>query len=187
MEEYTKQSGNPQYDRVAMLRLDVLFALPVDIFKVDKSTVDRQNVYAVSPAFAKYPVNDRMFYGPYEAVKTWATERFSRVEDHVRTYEPGWGMHSERFLESAIFSAIKEKGVPMIENPDLCVMRVRADSSVWMNDCITMSGTTRGMKRIARQKLIEKILGRTCVRSKLRAFVQLHCPVEPGASGSENE
>ncbi|CAB9510071.1 expressed unknown protein [Seminavis robusta] len=177
MEEYTRLTGQPKYDRVAMMRLDVLYALPVDIFKTDKGSVDRQNKYAVSPGFAKYPVNDRLFYGPYDAVKIWATERFSRLDDHVHNYEPGWGMHSERFLESAIFTAIEKTGIPMTENPDICVMRVRADQSVWMNDCITMAGTTRGMKRIARQKLIEKILGRPCVKSKLRyAVYQLHCP-----------
>lgn len=178
METYTKENNLPHYDRVAMLRLDVMYALPVDIFKLDKGNTDPQNKYAISPGFAKYPVNDRMFYGPYEAVKIWATERFERVESHVRSYEPGWGMHSERFLESAIFSAIKAKGIVMKENPDLCVMRVRADMSVWMNDCITMSGTARGMKRISRQKLVELILGRPCQKSKLaRRIYQLHCPL----------
>ena len=160
-----------------MMRLDTLYALPVDIFKTDKTTVDRENKYAVSPGFAKYPVNDRMFYGPYDAVKIWATERFARLDDHVHSYEPGWGMHSERFLESAIFSVIEEAGFPMKENPDLCVMRVRADQSVWMNDCITQAGTTRGMKQIARQKLIEKIVGRPCTKSRLKlAGMTLHCP-----------
>lgn len=179
MEEFTKIAGKPKYDRVALMRLDVLYALPVDIFKLDKSHLDRENHYAVSPGFARYPVNDRMFYGPYEAARIWATERFTRVEEHVQTYEAGWGMHSERFLESAIFSAIREKGIETTENPDICIMRVRADESVWMNDCITMSGTTRGMKRIARQKLVEKILGRLCVKSKIkRSIYQLHCPTD---------
>lgn len=178
MEEYIRQTNQPRYDRVAMMRLDVMYALPVDIFKLDKQTMDRENKYAVSPGFAKYPVNDRLFYGPYSAVKIWATERFKRVEQHVHTYEPGWGMHSERFLESAIFGAIKSEGTPMIENPDICVMRVRSDMSVWMNDCITASGSTKGMKRIARQKLIERLLGRKCKKSKLRVIFQLHCPLE---------
>jgi hypothetical protein len=179
MESHTTENNLPKYDRVAMMRLDVMYALPVDIFKIDKSNVDRLNKYAISPGFAKYPVNDRMFYGPYEAVKIWATERFTRIESHVHSYEPGWGMHSERFLESAIFSAIKEQGVEMKENPDLCVMRVRADLSVWMNDCITMSGTTRGIKRISRQKLVELILGRPCTKSKhSRRIYQLHCPLQ---------
>jgi hypothetical protein len=183
MEEFTKLTGRPKYDRVAMMRLDVFYALPVDIFKLDKTTVDRDNKYAVSPGFAKYPVNDRLFYGPYDAVKIWATERFARLDDHVHNYEPGWGMHSERFLENAIFKAIERAGIPMTENPDICVMRVRADQSVWMNDCITQAGTTRGMKRIARQVLIESILGRSCVKSQLRlAGVQLHCPTETAHS-----
>jgi hypothetical protein len=178
MEAYLKENSLAKYDRVAMLRLDVLYALPLDIFKTERGTVDKENKYCVSPGFAKYPVNDRLFYGPYDAVKIWATERFSRVDNHVRTYEAGWGMHAERFLDSAIFSAIKEAGFPMTENPDICVMRVRADSSVWMNDCITFSGTTRGMKKLARQKLVESIIGRPCVKTKLRRFFQLQCPVK---------
>lgn len=178
MEDYTATNNLPHYDRIAMMRLDVMYALPVDIFKLDKSNVDRLNKYAVAPGFAKYPVNDRMFYGPYEAVKIWATERFSRIDSHVKSCEPGFGMHSERFLDAAIFSTIKERGIAIKENPDLCVMRVRADLSVWMNDCITMSGTTRGMKRISRQKLVELILGRPCTKSKrARRIYQLHCPL----------
>ena len=180
MEEFTKQSGRPKYDRVAMMRLDVLYALPVDIYQPEKDEFDKENKIAVSPGFAKYPVNDRLFYGPYDAVKIWASERFMRLEQHVRTYEPGWGMHSERFLQSAIFSAIEEQGTPMTENPDICVMRVRADESVWMNDCITQNGTTRGMKKIARQKLIERLLDRPCSKSKLKRIFQLHCPMPVG-------
>lgn len=180
MEEFTKQSGRPKYDRVAMMRLDVLYALPVDIYQPEKNEFDKENKIAVSPGFAKYPVNDRLFYGPYDAVKIWASERFMRLEQHVRTYEPGWGMHSERFLQSAIFSAIEEQGIPMTENPDICVMRVRADESVWMNDCITQNGTTRGMKKIARQKLIERLLDRSCSKSKLKRIFQLHCPMPVG-------
>lgn len=179
MEEHIEKNNLPKYDRVAMLRLDVLYALPVDIFKTDKSTVDHLNRYAVSPGFAKYPVNDRMFYGPYDAVKIWATERFNRIESHVHSYERGWGMHSERFLESAIFSAIKTRGIKMVENPDLCVMRVRADLTVWMNDCITMGGTTRGMKGISRQKLVELIIGRPCKKKRRNRWsYHLLCPLQ---------
>ena len=48
-----------------------------------------------------------MIAGPYDAVKIWATERFQRVESHVRNYPiPGWGMHSERFLNFSVFPAM---------------------------------------------------------------------------------
>ena len=44
MEEYTKQMQLPKYDRVAMLRIDVMYALPVDIFKLDKETMDQDTL-----------------------------------------------------------------------------------------------------------------------------------------------
>ena len=117
----------------------------------------------------------RLFYGPFEAVRIWATERFSRIEQHVRTYEPGWGMHSERFLGSSIFTAIRDTGIKIIENSDICVMRARANLSIRLNDCITLAGTTRGMKKIDRKKLVEDITGTTCKKTNLRRMMQLEC------------
>lgn len=167
-----------------MLRLDVLYAFPVDIFQTDKDTFDLENEYAVSPGFAKYPANDRMFYGPYEAVRIWATQRFARIDQHVRTYESGWGMHSEKYLDHTIFTAIREEAqVPIKENPDLCVMRVRANKSVRFNDCYTLAGSTRGIKKMDRQKLVEDITGATCVKTKLKQQWQLECAI-PAAADS---
>ena len=51
--------------------------------------MDKNNEAAVIPGFAMFPVNDRMIYGPYAAVKIWATERFRRIDDHVQKVEPG--------------------------------------------------------------------------------------------------
>jgi hypothetical protein len=86
---------NVKYTRVAMLRADVMYATLIDIYRLDDDNnnnetdtdtdalFDRENRYAVVPSFAKYPVNDRMIYGPYAAVKIWAAERFARLETHV--------------------------------------------------------------------------------------------------------
>ena len=166
------------YSRVAMLRNDVVYVTPFDIYKTDgRSSYDRENKYAVVANWARFPVNDRMIYGPYPAIKVWATERFKRLDQHVHNYEPGWGMHSERYLERSIFSAIKAERIPMQDNVDICVLRVRSDLTVWMNDCITQGGTTRGIKKIARQKLVERLVGRRCYRNKLRMILVLHCPI----------
>ena len=77
-----------------------------------------------------------MIYGPKKAVKIWAKERFMRLEEHVVSYEPGYGMHSERFLNHSIFPAIRRLGVPVYANPDICFFRARADSSTWITDCV---------------------------------------------------
>jgi hypothetical protein len=170
------------YERIAMLRLDVFYATPIDIYQLNNSSSkttnnkDTWNQYAVLPAFGKHPVNDRMIYGPYSAVKIWATQRFQRIEEHVRTYEPGYGMHSERFLNYTILPAIEqETGVRIHENPDICFMRVRADESIWTWDCNIRGGTTTqgrmGTKR-TKKELIESILQRNCTEKTLSTSVK---------------
>jgi hypothetical protein len=49
-----------------------MYVTPMDIYRLDNDShnktdagVDLENRYAVVPAFNKYPVNDRMIYGPY--------------------------------------------------------------------------------------------------------------------------
>ena len=99
-----------------MLRLDVVYFRPIDIWKVgqgchidmfrkrkkcpkvdnrdsnnsttsvggeDLQFIDHKNEYAVIPGFRNWPVNDRMIYGPYDAEKVWASERFERAQSHV--------------------------------------------------------------------------------------------------------
>ena len=93
--ESMEQSGK-KYDRVAMLRNDVVFVTPFDVWKVNSTLRDTDNRIVTVPNFARFPINDRLVYGPAPAVKIWSTERFQRLEDHVRTYpEPGYGLHSE--------------------------------------------------------------------------------------------
>jgi len=56
---------------------------------------------AFIPGFSRWPVNDRMIYGPFGAVKIWASTRFESLDKHVQFMKEthyGLGMHSERFL-----------------------------------------------------------------------------------------
>ena len=177
------------YTRVAMMRLDVVYVTPFNIYKigVKDETMDINNHFAAVPNWARYPINDRMFYGPNKAVKIWATERFQRLEDHVLTYEePGYGMHSERFLNHSIFPAIREiEGVEVVADPDICFLRARADGSTWINDCVTRNGAARGFRRIDVQALVEDIVGRTCRKSKFNArTIQIHCADLPANNTS---
>jgi hypothetical protein len=168
---------NVKYTRVAMLRSDVIYATPIDIYRLDNNDskdataalIDHENRYAVVPAFGKHPVSDRIIYGPHAAVKVWAAERFSRLETHVQSIlknDPGWGMHSERFLDHTIFPAIRKLGIDIHEHPHMCFFRARADESVWISDC-------DGIEKVAaptiaehmdhdKKGLVERLIGREC-------------------------
>lgn len=77
--------GRTNYDRVVMLRSDVVYLCPIDIWKIPTSNnrlvaanvssfqsydYDVRNEYAVAPGgFSMFPVNDRLIYGPASAVK----------------------------------------------------------------------------------------------------------------------
>lgn len=125
------------YSRVAMLRNDVMYVTPFDVYQLSNNERDVENDHFVIPDWANYPINDRMVAGPYDAVKIWATERFRRIENHVRNYLPGWGMHSERYLNFTIVPAMLNASsrYTMDQNPNICFLRARADGSVWIQDC----------------------------------------------------
>ncbi|KAG7359070.1 hypothetical protein IV203_015659 [Nitzschia inconspicua] len=169
---------NKNYTRVAMMRNDVVYVTPFDIYQVSNTSRDDANRQVVVPNFARFPINDRMVYGPYAAVKIWATERFDRLESHVRTYdEAGYGLHSERFLNHSIFPAIRELGYTVTTNPELCFFRARADGTAWINDCATRDGAAIGFRNLDRaQRLVEELVGHSCVRSKYKQrIVQVDC------------
>jgi hypothetical protein len=210
MDEYGQSRLEPQpyYHRVAMLRSDVFYLTPVDIYslddrsppevtpvllqqeileenmlrqqqqrdkddgKTDTTSVvdliprpmeylfwnskasavwqDVNNEYAVLPAFGRYPVSDRMIYGPYEAVKLWSTQRFSRLENHTAMSPPGWALHSEKFVNRTILPAIQnELKVRIVEHPTVCFLRARPGQSIWTNDC---DGGTKLSKKPSVQK-----------------------------------
>lgn len=112
-----KNRGNKRYKRVAMLRLDVIYTTPIDVYKIptdevpddyneaylqnlkkfrkDQKAVDyfydygtTTKQHCVLPGFKSFPVNDRYFAGSYEAVKIWASDRFSRARRHVTEILP---------------------------------------------------------------------------------------------------
>jgi len=164
MESYA-ENHRFEYKRVAFFRSDAFYALPVDIFKVDKDTYDYSNRYAVIPGFARYPANDRMFYGPVDAVRVWATQRFTRLDHHIATYEPiGYGMHSERYIDHEILPAIvNETGYEVVENVDICFYRTRAGDSVMITDCSdSKGGIVRGIEEIDQVALVENMVHRAC-------------------------
>ena len=145
VEPTDESSGNRKhYSRVAMLRIDVVYLTPIDVYQLPNKTLDYENSVAVIPNFARHPVNDRMMYGPYEALQVWASQRTRRLAQHgqyIDKYAPGDGIHSERFLNSTIFPAIRQRGVSIETHPDICFLRARADGAVRLTDCGTRHTT----------------------------------------------
>lgn len=157
-----------QYERVAMLRSDVVYLTPIylDEFAADDT--------AVVPGFGRYPVSDRMVYGPYEAVRVWASERFQRIEEHARWIlqnDEGRAMHAETFMNVSIFPAMRKvlgnsRGI--VEHPHLCFLRGRADETVWLTDCdynfkrpsVTLPSIGASIGNIVNR--LEDVLGRRC-------------------------
>eukprot|EP00980_Cylindrotheca_fusiformis_P020461 scaffold7514_cov67-Cylindrotheca_fusiformis.AAC.1 len=146
-------TNNIQYNRVAMLRSDVLYVTPIDIWELgnnhtttagtDAKVMDVTNTHFVLPAFANFPVNDRIFYGPYEAVKVWATKRFELVEERVKNPDlAGYVLHSELIIRDAVLPAIHklrresdDDDFVQHVDPNLCFIRTRPNSVVLINDC----------------------------------------------------
>lgn len=238
--ERTKQKT---YRRIAMIRNDVLFLTPIDIYDIPavelpgidytkqltnqdsnknprqrslsettngkKSVSSRNQRYydytdnriSVVPNFAKWPINDRMIAGPYDAVKVWASQRFTKIDEYALSGEaqPGMVMHSETFLNATIFQSIKGMKRPKYNNYELledrliCFVRVRADGAIWIEDCdATKSDVNSGggypggmnvyYKQLLNNFLIEIHNGRgiaSCrkrrVKDPLRIIYELAC------------
>lgn len=177
MESHMEKMGEKKnYTRVAMLRNDAMYLSPIDILKLDNdennetdnvndqsNKVDVKNQHFVIAPFANYPVNDRMVYGPYDAIKIWATERFNLVEGRAKkSANRGMVMHSETFMQQTILPAMESLGYKQHVHPGLCFIRTRPDSKALFNDCRTM-GTAKGFeKRSVVVSEMESILGRSC-------------------------
>ena len=166
-------STNITYTRVAMMRSDVVYMTPTDIWErgdnVAGKHYDVNNTHAVIPGFAKFPISDRMIYGPAQAVRIWADTRFAYLKsDKDKCSKPnsdcyGMFLHSESLLRRLL------QQVKWEEHTTMCFFRVRVDESVWFQDC-----DIRGARKLAsphiqmptslraRQALIEKVLGRPC-------------------------
>jgi len=154
-----RHQQHKHYSRVAMLRSDILYVTPIDIYKLPDGSMDYENKYAVVPNFANFPVNDRMIYGPADAVQIWAAGRFKRLQRHVeRIVETGDGIHPERYLFHTIFPAIRDAGVPILPgSKELCFLRVRSDLSIRAGDC------GRGCVTNHNKRAVEYLLQRPCL------------------------
>mmetsp|Transcript_36754 Transcript_36754/g.89192 ORF Transcript_36754/g.89192 Transcript_36754/m.89192 type:complete len:441 (-) Transcript_36754:43-1365(-) len=176
MESYA-QSHSVEYERVAMLRSDVLYATPIDIYVLDNlnKTIDYNNSHFVLPPFCQHPVNDRMIYGPTEAVRIWATQRFALIERRVRqARDEGHEMHSERFLDATVLPRMESLGYHRHINRDICFMRTRANGVVILNDCFS-AGVTRGLVWRHRLRIINRALGRRCSEEITGSDYQAKC------------
>lgn len=162
MEEHAS-SHAIKYERVAVMRIDVVYITPIDIFKsADDRTYDTFNNKSVVAGFAKYPVSDRIFYGPYEAAKIWATGRFPRLDHFV--FQLHLALHSETFVNEEVFPAIRELGVALEEDVEMCFFLARADGMVkFLYDCGGESN----------KEVVEKLVKLNCIAEP----TYLVCPV----------
>lgn len=163
MRKYAKRH-DIDYTRVAMLRNDVVYLTPIDIMRIDNGTLDTNNEYFVIPNFARYPVNDRMIYGPHEAVKIWATKRFDLVEERVENAQDiGMKMHSESFMNASILPAIQALGYKKSLNRDICFFRSRTSEMLMTRDCF-MKADVRGFVKNETnvRKIVEDTVDRNC-------------------------
>ena len=176
MERTAKKLG-VRYFRVGVFRDDVIYTTPIDIFQYpveaeqpQNRTIDHTNKVAVIPGFARYPVNDRMFYGPYDAVKVYATKRFDLLDGHVNKKMGGErNLHPETFLKQAILPIIENtNGVRVVGDATICFVRVRADESFWVNDCDNKYRLPGGPILNETIHHIEQTLDRKCQKSPKR-------------------
>lgn len=125
-----------------------------EMAEVDNDINDNTNQYGedhhqpallppvIVPDFGNHPVSDRLIYGPIEAVRIWATQRFNHLDQHVERmyhHSPGFGMHSERFVNFTIFPLLRNI-TTIRKHPTICFFRARADESVWVSDCHDIHG-----------------------------------------------
>lgn len=170
MMQETARQYNVEYTRVAMLRIDVAYLTPIDIWSNGfGGGRDTDNRRAVLPAFQGAPVNDRLFFGPHDAVEIWAAKRLEFLEAYLDTlaaHKLGYGIHSERYLQRYLLPIIRQRGYQVVEDHDLCFARARADGTVWNSDCWTRQGPRM---RNMHQSTLERMIGRQCQRG-----VQVH-------------
>jgi hypothetical protein len=202
MESHAKKDG-VEYSRVAMLRSDIFYLTRIDVWESPFGGRDSNNSHVVIPGFCRYPVSDRLIYGPSKAVKIWATERFDRMEAHVQWIlhnKTGLGLHSETFVRWALLEPIKELGFRVEEHPTMCFFRARADETIWWTDCrqaalksVRQPLGMFGTKRISRPVVqgVEKILRRKCQVGTQAASTEFHeslsCARDSGSGNSTSK
>lgn len=150
MEQSSKADGK-QYERVAVLPSDVVYATTIDIFRDSLGPIDPKSQVAVVPAFANFPAYDYMIYGPSQIVKVWATKRFELLNKYglwMRTSKRALGLHPENFFKHALLPAMKgeggaDTGIDHLEKWCSFFHDEREpDKSVWVNNC-EQDGTSK--------------------------------------------
>lgn len=170
MDYHAKKLG-VTYSRVGMFRNDAMYLTPIDIAVSDRGVFDTKNQHFVTAPFARYPINDRMIYGPYEAVKIWATKRFDLIEERVAlAKDPGYEMHSEKFLNASVFPAMERLDYTEVVNPDICFVRTRPDEAALISDC-----NTGGFNKSQTKALAEDIVKKKCTEYQMGRFHALGC------------
>lgn len=185
MESHEQQKlGGTKYDQVAMIRLDSVYVTPIDIFHYDDERIrgDDWKKTAVIPGFARFPVNDRLVYGPREAVKMWSN-RFDLIDYHIqnaRAKHKAIGLHSEHFLDKTVFPLLRVQGYAIVTDDDMCFLRARADNVLWVLDCKNDRNVNTAHAwmndQAQMQTKVEMLLGKKCVAaSKFISKPQLQC------------
>ncbi|KAL3903796.1 MAG: hypothetical protein SGARI_005223 [Bacillariaceae sp.] len=207
MEEHVKSespvSSHPQnkrkYERVAMMRSDVIYITPIDMFASPTkdseplssgsaggvqsiATTQHSSPPVIIPDFGKWPINDRL-------IMVWATQRFRRIDDFAKVAAPGTAMHSETFLNASILTSIEQDlHLSILQDPWLCFLRVRADGAIWIEDCdATKSGNGGGYPGNVMEQLHPFLPQNvTCrkrfLRDKVRRIRELICGDRSGTA-----
>lgn len=139
-------SENHYYEQIGFFRSDVYYPSPISIFEHS----------AGLPRFASNAgYNDRLFYGERRYASIWA-DRFSFVEEFIQKHMHRWighkGFHSETFVGALL----KSNRVPVHENSNICVWRVRSGMRVSINDCDD-SRDDFNVKRMSKAVLLRHI------------------------------
>ena len=197
----TARKHDLAFVRMGVFRADVVYTTPIDIFRYPTS-VDHKSHYAwdvdngvaVLPGFAQNPVNDRLFYGPTDpAVHIYATQRFPTIRSFVLSRPgQGVGMHPETFVHESLLPQMTNpqpqeqphskhaptKPIQVVTDPDLCFVRVRADASVWVNDCDIQAPPNRTGSTIGHVlQTLQQTLGYACgITGPIAQYKQMRAP-----------
>jgi len=121
-----------------------------------------------------------MIYGPAHAVEIWASHRFKLLDKHVKWVlknDPGWGLHSEKFVKYTLFSAIRSGGFKIQEHDTICFFRARSDETVLLLDCDRNSKKSiLNHLPTNKKELVEGVIGRKCGgRVRIKNKTVLNC------------
>ncbi len=115
-------SGAHYYQQIGLLRSDVYYATPVDVFAHPAAIAD----------FAHWGgLNDRLFYGKREYAEVWA-DRFSFSSEFEATYMKSPDRYHS---ESYVAALMQSRNVPVTKNKKLCMWRLRPGLIVRVRDC----------------------------------------------------